>query len=57
MCPGRTANASVTEAHSNQMLVAAHAASFKPFAMAQDAGADIITYEPTDKALDQEARV
>lgn len=38
-----TLNALVAEAHRHKLLVVAHASSFTPFDMAQDAGADIIT--------------
>jgi imidazolonepropionase-like amidohydrolase len=50
-----TLNVLVTEAHKHKKLVIAHAAAFHPFAMAQDAGADVITHAPRDKALDDEA--
>lgn len=50
-----TLNVLVTEAHKHKKLVIAHAAAFVPFGMAQDAGADVITHVPCDKALDQEA--
>ncbi|KFY08790.1 hypothetical protein V492_05909 [Pseudogymnoascus sp. VKM F-4246] len=49
-----TLNALVAEAHKHKMLVVAHASSFTPFAMAQEAEADIITHTPRDKALDGE---
>ena len=49
-----TVNALVNEAHNHKKLVIAHAAAFVPFAMAQDAGADVITHVPRDKALDHE---
>ena len=50
-----TLNVLVTEAHKHKKLVIAHASAFVPFAMAQDAGADVITHAPRDKALDHEA--
>lgn len=50
-----TINALVEEAHKQQKLVIAHAASVKPFAMAQEAKVDIVTHSPCDKALDDDA--
>jgi imidazolonepropionase-like amidohydrolase len=50
-----TLNALSTAAHRHQKLVVAHAASFIPFAMAQDAMVDVITHAPRDKALDEDA--
>ena len=50
-----TLNALVAEAHRHKLLVVAHASSFTPFSMAQEAEADIITHTPTDKALDGES--
>jgi imidazolonepropionase-like amidohydrolase len=49
-----TLNAFVTEFHRHKLLVVAHAASFIPFTIAQDAEADIITLIPLDKSLDSE---
>lgn len=50
-----TLNAIVAEAHRRGKLVVAHAATFIPFGMALDAGADFITHAPVDKALDEES--
>ena len=50
-----TLNALVAAAHEQNKLVVAHASSFIPFAMAQEAKADIVTHAPRDKALDDEA--
>ena len=50
-----TLDALATAAHRHQKLVVAHASSFIPFAMAQDAKADIITHAPCDKPLDEDA--
>ena len=50
-----TLNALVAAAHEHKKLVVAHAAYFIPFAMAQDAGVDVVTHVPSDKALDHNA--
>ena len=50
-----TLNALVTAAHEQKKLVVAHASYFTPFAMAQEAGVDVVTHAPTDKALDRDA--
>ena len=50
-----TLNALVAAAHEHRLLAVAHATAYTPFAMAQDAKADIVTHVPLDKALDDEA--
>ena len=50
-----TLNALVSAAHRHGKLVIAHASAFKPFAMAQEAKADIVTHVPRDKPLDRES--
>ena len=50
-----TLNALVAAAHERRKLVVAHASTFVPFAMAQDAKVDVVTHAPRDKALDDEA--
>ena len=50
-----TLNALVAAAHAHGKAVVAHAAAFGAYAMAQEAGADIITHAPLDRALDTEA--
>ncbi|CAF1018865.1 unnamed protein product [Adineta steineri] len=50
-----TLNVLVNEAHKHKKLVIAHASASIPFGMAQDAGADVITHAPCDRALDHEA--
>lgn len=51
----QTLNALVSCTHEHNLLAIAHASSFTPFAMAQDAQADILTHVPLDQALDDEA--
>ncbi|MBL1101047.1 amidohydrolase family protein [Streptomyces coffeae] len=50
-----TLNALVAAAHAHRKAVVAHAADSGAYAMAQEAGADIITHVPMDQALDAEA--
>ncbi|KAJ2963313.1 hypothetical protein NQZ79_g1749 [Umbelopsis isabellina] len=45
-------NTIVEEAHKHGKICIAHAATFAPFQMAQEAKADIVTHAPIDKALD-----
>lgn len=47
-----TLDALVAAGHAHGKLVVAHAASFAAVAMAQRAGADVITHVPLDRALD-----
>jgi imidazolonepropionase-like amidohydrolase len=50
-----TIDALVDAAHANGKQVIAHAVAVGAYAMAQDAGADVITHAPLDRALDQAA--
>ncbi|WP_269858939.1 amidohydrolase family protein [Streptomyces sp. RPT161] len=50
-----TLNALVAAAHAHGKAVVAHAADYGAVAMAQQAGADVITHAPLDRALDTEA--
>jgi imidazolonepropionase-like amidohydrolase len=47
-------DAIVAEAHRHHKLVVAHASALRPFHMARDAGADVLTHAPIDKALDDQ---
>jgi imidazolonepropionase-like amidohydrolase len=47
-----TLNAVVAAAHSHQKLVIAHASAIKPVEMAEEAGVDVLTHVPLDKAID-----
>lgn len=44
----------VVEAHEHRKQVITHASSYKPFQMAQESGADVITHVPCDKTLSTE---
>jgi imidazolonepropionase-like amidohydrolase len=50
-----TLNALVTAAHVHGKLVIAHAVASGAVAMAQEAGADVITHAPLDETLDDQA--
>lgn len=49
-----TLNALVTASHERNLLVVAHASSYTPYRMAQEAKSDVITHAPCDKTLDAE---
>ncbi|MFJ8165719.1 amidohydrolase family protein [Streptomyces sp. NPDC096136] len=50
-----TLDALVAAAHAHGRLVVAHAAAVEAYAMAQEAGADVLTHVPGDRALDAAA--
>ena len=49
-----TLNAITAMAQKEGKMVIAHASSYTPFCMAQDAGVDVITHAPRDKVVDYE---